>query len=446
MAPPLSIQMFGSLHVTVRGEPMPRVRTRSVEWLLALLVLHHGRAVSRSWLAGTLWPESSGSKALENLRADLVRLRKALGPESGRLQAPARDSLTLDLAGAAVDVLQFDAAMAAGDEEALRCAVTVYTGPLLEGCVEEWAFSERAARAEQLMAALEALAERAAARDDHSEAIRYLRRAEVLDPLRDTLPRRLMTSLAAAGDPAAAIQTYRDFRLRLQEELAAAPDQATTRLFHEIRAAARTATRASDPAPGRRCSSLRDAGRSAAGGRPRGIPAHHGRGPCRAGRSGVRGSVGRGAGHVARSGDRACARDPVTGTAECRKGDADCLDRARLLGIVEALPFHLCHRCFPPDVLENERENARADQCPGPEQIKVEPGGTQNGQTDLFVDQQRYHRHHQEHRQRVQRHGQQRHKRLSWAASAGYHPQMLGMALRVHRGHVHCRHVVHPML
>src|SRR5262245_60253052 len=108
--PPLSIRMFGLLRVTVGGEPMPRVRTRSVGWLLALLTLRHGRAVHRSWLAGTLWPQSSGPQALENLRADLVRLRKALGPESGRLHSPARDALTLDLAGAAVDVLQFDAA------------------------------------------------------------------------------------------------------------------------------------------------------------------------------------------------------------------------------------------------------------------------------------------------------------------------------------------------
>ena len=92
--PPLTIQLFGPLRVTVRGEPLPRVRTRSVEWLLALLTLRHGRAVQRSWLAGTLWPESSGSRALQNLRNDLVALRKALGPESGRLQSPARDALT----------------------------------------------------------------------------------------------------------------------------------------------------------------------------------------------------------------------------------------------------------------------------------------------------------------------------------------------------------------
>ena len=52
---PLSIHLFGPLRVLVQGEPMPRVRTRSVEWLLALLVLQQGRAVERSWLAGTLW-------------------------------------------------------------------------------------------------------------------------------------------------------------------------------------------------------------------------------------------------------------------------------------------------------------------------------------------------------------------------------------------------------
>jgi predicted ATPase/DNA-binding SARP family transcriptional activator len=239
MPPPLTIHLFGSLRVTVRGEPLPRVRSRRVQWLLALLTLRHGRPVQRVWLAGTLWPESSNSRALQSLRDDLLRLRRALGPESGRIEAPTRDMLTIDLAGAVVDVLQFDAAIQAGDEASLRSAVELYSGPLLEDCLEEWAFSERATRAEQFLAALEALADRAAGRGNHGEAVQYLRRAAALDPLRDTLPRRLMSSLAAAGDPAAAIQTYRDFRLRLQEELAAAPDEATTRLFHEIRATTR---------------------------------------------------------------------------------------------------------------------------------------------------------------------------------------------------------------
>ena len=174
--PPLTMRLFGPLRVTMRGAPLPRLRTRSVEWLLALLALRPGRAVDRSWLAGTLWPESSESQALANLRNDLMRLRQALGPEAARLQSPARDALTLDLEGADVDVLQFDAAIRAGDEESLRGAVALHAGPLLEGCVEEWVLAERQTRAEQCLAALEALAERAEGRGNHREAIGYLRR------------------------------------------------------------------------------------------------------------------------------------------------------------------------------------------------------------------------------------------------------------------------------
>src|SRR6476620_8681142 len=127
-APALALRLFGPLQVLVEGKALPRARPRSTEWLLALLVLRHGRAVDRAWLAGTLWPESGESRALQSLRDDLLRLRTALGPESGRIQSPTRDSLRLDLAGAPVDVLQFDAAVQAGDEESLRVAVTLYTG------------------------------------------------------------------------------------------------------------------------------------------------------------------------------------------------------------------------------------------------------------------------------------------------------------------------------
>jgi predicted ATPase/DNA-binding SARP family transcriptional activator len=236
---PLTIRLFGPLRVCVSGEPLPRVRTRSVEWLLALLTLRHGRTVSRAWLAGTLWPDSSESRALQNLREDLVRLRKALGPEAARIQSPARDSLRLDLADAAVDVLQFDAAIEAGDDESLRRAVEVYTGPLLEGCVEEWVLVERETRAEQCLRSLEALAERAEGRGEHGEAIAYLRRAEAFDPLRDSLQRGLMRILAASGDHPAALLTYREHRLRLHREMNLEPDAETQALFRRLREEAR---------------------------------------------------------------------------------------------------------------------------------------------------------------------------------------------------------------
>src|SRR5437867_11991544 len=100
---PLTLNLFGPLRVAIHGEPMPHVRSRSIEWLLALLALRHGRSVERSWLAGTLWPDTEESRALANLRNGLMNLRKALGAEGGRLQSLGRDTLALDLEGAVAD-------------------------------------------------------------------------------------------------------------------------------------------------------------------------------------------------------------------------------------------------------------------------------------------------------------------------------------------------------
>jgi len=253
----LEIRLFGPLLVLVEGEPMPRVRSRSVEWLLALLALRQGRNVSRSWLAGTLWPETVESKALENLRHALVVLRSALGKESRRIQSPSRDALCLALDGVDVDVRRFDRAIEAGDEQSLQEAVALYAGPLLEGCYEEWVAAETERRARQCLSALEKLAESALSRGHNIEAIDFLRRAESMDPLRDSIARRLMTVLESIGDPAAAVEVYRSFRDRLHAEHAAAPDVETTQQFQDLRA--RTRAAAHPPLPHRRPAAARQA-------------------------------------------------------------------------------------------------------------------------------------------------------------------------------------------
>src|SRR5438045_870308 len=122
---PLTIRLFGAPEVRVGSEPMRRVRTHSVEWLLALLVLSGGREASRSWLAGTLWPESTEEQALHNLRRDLMDLRRALGTESARILSPTRSTLSLDLTAAWADVVAFDAAIQAGDEDSLQRAASL---------------------------------------------------------------------------------------------------------------------------------------------------------------------------------------------------------------------------------------------------------------------------------------------------------------------------------
>jgi class 3 adenylate cyclase/DNA-binding SARP family transcriptional activator len=236
----LHLRLFGPLEVRLNGVPARSGRrSRKGEWLLALLIFRHGRDVERAWLAGLLWPDRPTSEALALLRRELTDLRHALGPEGGRLHSPAARMLCLDLAGADVDLLAFDEAIERGAPEALAAAVRLYRGPLLEGCAEEWVFQERQVREQAYLSSLETLAAQALERGEPAEAEGWLRRAVAADPLRESAQRALMQVLAAGGNYAAVLQTYRQFREHLHQELNAEPDPETKALFEQLRQDAR---------------------------------------------------------------------------------------------------------------------------------------------------------------------------------------------------------------
>src|SRR5438067_181646 len=108
LEPPLSIRLFGPLEIRLRGAPFPHLRFRKSSWLLALLALNPGRDLERDWLAGLLWPESSGAAALANLRNSLKELRRALGGDACLLQAPRPRTLCLDPTGVWTDAVLFE--------------------------------------------------------------------------------------------------------------------------------------------------------------------------------------------------------------------------------------------------------------------------------------------------------------------------------------------------
>jgi len=225
------------------GAPLPALRTRKGQWLLALLVLKGAIPVDRAWLAGTLWPDTTEENAFTSLRKSLNDLRNALGEEAYRLYAPTSRTLTFDLSDVFCDLTRFDASVAKSDEAVLEQAVALYRGALLEDCSEEWVVLERAEREQVYLHARETLAVMAVERGDHSTAIEHLRPCIVLDPLRESAQRRLMQAFAAVGNYAAATQTYRDLRLYLHRELSIEPDPETTRLYEQLRSEAQNSAR-----------------------------------------------------------------------------------------------------------------------------------------------------------------------------------------------------------
>src|SRR5262249_15915582 len=135
---PLEFRLFGTFEARSQGEPLPPLRYRKEQWLLALLVLYHDREVSREWLASTFWPDNEQNQARFYLRRSLSTLRHALGKEGSRLLSPTPRTLRFDLTGAYADVLYFDQATfapATTPAEALEQAVLLYRGPLLVDCL-----------------------------------------------------------------------------------------------------------------------------------------------------------------------------------------------------------------------------------------------------------------------------------------------------------------------
>jgi predicted ATPase/DNA-binding SARP family transcriptional activator len=246
---PLEMRLFGPMEVRVGGELLPRLRSRKGLWLLALLALRGGRGVERDWVAGTLWPDSDEADARRSLRQSLHDLRAALGPEAERLGSDEPRTLRLDVAGAAVDALAFDAAIGHGDLAALEAAVRLYRGPLLEDCAEEWGLEERRRREQEYVTALETLAAAAAAQKEYAAAAGYLRPIVGIDPYREDSQRALMHALAGGGNPAGALLVYRQFRELLRREMATEPADETTALFRRLRAEARERSAPRVPAP-----------------------------------------------------------------------------------------------------------------------------------------------------------------------------------------------------
>ncbi|MBC7804569.1 MAG: tetratricopeptide repeat protein [Akkermansiaceae bacterium] len=211
--------------------------------------MRHGRPVEREWLAGTLWPETGQAQSLGNLRTVLSELRGALGSQGVRLQSPNQHCLLLDLAGAEADLLIFDDAIASRNPGAWERAVGQYTGPLLEGCTEEWVQPERDVREQECLRMLQSLAEGAVSAGDLTAAADYFRRAVGMAPLAETVLRGLMETLAHAGDSNGALEVYRKFLQRLhRDDPRSAPDGETKSLYMRLRNEARRRAVGAPPA------------------------------------------------------------------------------------------------------------------------------------------------------------------------------------------------------
>lgn len=236
----LTLSLLGPYQACIGDHPLRTRHSRKEQCLLALLALRHNQVIERSWLAETLWPESSGGLAL--LRDTLSDLRLSLGPYAGRLSAPTPRTVSLHLQAGEADILNFDTAILKGDRKSLEMAVALYRGPLLEGWTDEWCAIERESREQCYLKAREQLAEYAREAGDFAEAAKHLRQIIVVNPLQESAYSALMQVLAAQQNYADVTRVYRDLRLLLHREINAEVSEPTHALYRQIQTEARSPT------------------------------------------------------------------------------------------------------------------------------------------------------------------------------------------------------------
>jgi hypothetical protein len=129
-----SLRLFGGfeLGTLLGGEkvPLPGKRERV---LLAYLALSPNCRQSRRKLAALLWGDATDETLLDNLRASLWKLRKALDDTENRVLASDGEDIVLDAQAFEVDTWAFQRLAANADRVGLEAAAKLYAGKFLDG-------------------------------------------------------------------------------------------------------------------------------------------------------------------------------------------------------------------------------------------------------------------------------------------------------------------------
>jgi DNA-binding SARP family transcriptional activator len=244
-----SIQLLGGLCAAAEDRIVTHFRTQKTALLLAYLAYFGQRTHSREELIELLWPGCKPDAGRSGLSRELCWLRAQLEPGTGWVRRSAgtllitdRFTVRLNPAGFTTDCARFDAALLAAERaevstdrtRLLTQAVELYRGELLPGYHEDWILGPRQWLAERYVDALGELLSLAREAGDLRRALDYARRLVSADPLQEESHHQVIQLLAALGQPAAALQQYRELERILREQLSATPDREIQELARQI--------------------------------------------------------------------------------------------------------------------------------------------------------------------------------------------------------------------
>lgn len=226
-----SIRLLGQFEVRSTSNEVVRLSTRKSGSLLALLALQMDREFSNEELQAVFWPDSDGDKQAQNLRRAIADLRSMLehDMELGAVVKTRKGHVSLNSGAFATDAARFllvsDAGLQTGDEDSLREAISLYTGPLLAQTEESWVQSFRLEFEERYAQVVEEFCEQRMKAGAHKEAVRTGRAAVVAAPMREDIHIALIRAYRGMGQEAEALRQFEDLERMLDENWGEAPSE-----------------------------------------------------------------------------------------------------------------------------------------------------------------------------------------------------------------------------
>jgi predicted ATPase/DNA-binding SARP family transcriptional activator len=218
-------RVLGPVEAVRSGQPL-RLGGRRQRWLLALLLLEPGRAISSDRLIDELWQDKPPRGAEGTLRVYVSRLRSALGENALFARPP---GYVLDIEDELVDARRFERLYREGRDalargaaglaaDRLGAALALWQGPAFSDVRDGGIVADEARRLDELrLVALEERIDAELSLGRHASLVAELERLVAEEPLRERLWRQLVLALYHSERQAEALAAYNRARTLLSE-------------------------------------------------------------------------------------------------------------------------------------------------------------------------------------------------------------------------------------
>ncbi len=241
---PLALRGFGEFEVLLDDAPLARGSGKTAQRpldLLRALVAHGPTPLPVATATQWLWPDADAGAQRKSFDVALLRLRRLLGDarllhlEGGRLWLDEQWCWS-DVGALHALMHRIGSAHGAGLDQLQRWArqlLGLMRGPLLAGEDADWVLAARERYRQRFVVTVAQLAAHMEPIDPHA-GIQLYQRALDVEPLAESLSRRLMRLHAQRGDHAEALRVWRTCSTMLMVSAGMGPSRETQALAAEL--------------------------------------------------------------------------------------------------------------------------------------------------------------------------------------------------------------------